>query len=865
MAEPASTLAAGSVGTVETQYLDLPEPVRLDCGRELHPVRVAYETYGTLSPRRDNVILVCHALSGDAHAAGFAKTPPEESTRDGFAAEDRDGTAGKGLGWWDGMIGPGKAFDTDRFFVVSTNLLGGCRGTTGPSSIDPATGRPYGPDFPVITVADMVRTERAFLDALGIERLAAVAGGSLGGMQAFEWAILFPDQVDAVVAIASTHALQPQGVAWNAIAREAIMRDPAWQGGRYYGTGRTPEAGMGVARMVGHVTYLSALAPERQVRPAAAVRRRHPLHDHRAGVRGRELPAPPGRLVRQALRRQHLSLHVARADVLRSRAAVRRRIARAGARRRLGADAADRVQLRLAVPAVRVEGDRRRASRSRQAGRVPRDRGAVRPRLLPARGSAADAHHPPVLGQTPPGRRPGADARVTSQERGAFVTDKASRAEEARAFGFETRQLHAGQRPDPNTGARAVPIFQTTSYVFEDPESAAAYFNLQEYGNTYSRIMNPTVAVFEERVANLEGGCGAVAFASGIAAQAAALFTLLQPGDHVVSSSALYGGTVNQFKHLLRKMNVELTWVDPDDPDAWRKAVRANTKAFFGETIGNPAGNVLDIETVAAIAHEHELPLIVDNTFATPYLCRPIEWGADIVIHSATKFIGGHGTSIGGVVVEAGTFNWSNGRFPVVADPSPAYHGLQFHETFGTYGYLMKLRAETLRDLGAALSPFNAFLFLQGLETLSLRMERHVDNALAVAAFLESHELASNVTYPGLPASRYRPLVEKYLPRGAGAVFSFDCAGGRAGGQDLIRGVTLWSHLANVGDAKSLIIHPASTTHRQLSDDELRAAGVGPGTVRLSVGTESVEDLIWDLEQGFALVAATAGRKVATA
>jgi O-acetylhomoserine (thiol)-lyase len=255
----------------------------------------------------------------------------------------------------------------------------------------------------------------------------------------------------------------------------------------------------------------------------------------------------------------------------------------------------------------------------------------------------------------------------------------------------------------------------------------------------------------------------------------------------------------------------------------------------------------------------------VDNTFATPYLCRPIEWGADIVIHSATKFIGGHGTSIGGVVVESGTFNWSNGRFPVVADPSPAYHGLQFHETFGTYGYLMKLRAETLRDLGAALSPFNAFLFLQGLETLSLRMERHVGNARAVAAFLQAHELASNVTYPGLPGSGYRPLVEKYLPRGAGAVFSFDCAGGRTGGQDLIRGVTLWSHLANVGDAKSLIIHPASTTHRQLSDDELRAAGVGPGTVRLSVGTESVEDLIWDLGQGFALVAATAGKKVATA
>src|SRR6187399_464475 len=430
-----------------------------------------------------------------------------------------------------------------------------------------------------------------------------------------------------------------------------------------------------------------------------------------------------------------------------------------------------------------------------------------------------------------------------------------------RQFGFETRQVHAGQRPDPNTGARAVPIFQTTSYVFEDPESAAAYFNLQEFGNTYSRIMNPTVAVFEERMANLEAGSGAVAFASGIAAQAAALFTLLQPGDHVVSSSALYGGTINQFKHLFRKMNVDLTWVDPDDPAAWRAALRENTKLLYGETIGNPGGNVLDIETVASIAHEHEAPLMVDNTFATPYLCRPIEWGADIVVHSATKFIGGHGTSIGGVVVDSGTFNWSNGRFPVVAQPSPAYHGLQFHETFGIYGYLMKLRAETLRDLGAAMSPFNAFLFLQGLETLSLRMARHVENSKAVARYLASHPLVSHVTYPGLPTSRYRALVDKYLPRGTGAVFSFDCAGGRAGGQGLIGGVSLWSHLANVGDAKSLIIHPASTTHRQLGDGELRGAGVGPGTIRLSVGTESVDDLIWDLDQAFGKVGALLGKE----
>ena len=402
-----------------------------------------------------------------------------------------------------------------------------------------------------------------------------------------------------------------------------------------------------------------------------------------------------------------------------------------------------------------------------------------------------------------------------------------------RQFGFDTRAIHAGQRPDPYTGARAMPIYQTTSFVFESPDHAANLFELQEYGNIYSRIMNPTVAAFEERIASLEGGAGAVATASGMAAQFMALMTMLVPGDHIVTARTLYGGTFTQFEHTFKKLSIDVTFVDPDDPESYAKAITPKTRLLYGETIGNPSANVLDIEAVAEIAHKHEIPLMIDNTFASPYLCRPIEWGADIVVHSATKFIGGHGTSIGGVVVEAGTFDWSNGRFTVVADPSPAYHGLQFHETFGTYGYLMKLRAETLRDLGAPLSPFNAFLFLQGLETLSLRMERHVTNAQVVAEFLDSHDLASNVTYPGLPGSKYAALVEKYLPKGAGAVFSFDCAGGRDGGQDLIRGVTLWSHLANVGDAKSLIIHPASTTHRQLSDEELAAGGVRPGTVRL--------------------------------
>ena len=421
-----------------------------------------------------------------------------------------------------------------------------------------------------------------------------------------------------------------------------------------------------------------------------------------------------------------------------------------------------------------------------------------------------------------------------------------------RAFGFDTRAIHAGQRPDPYTGARAVPIFQTTSYVFEDAESAAAYFNLQEYGNTYSRIMNPTVATFEERVASLEGAAGGVAFASGLAAQAAALFTMLQPGDHIVASGALYGGTVTQLKHLSRKLGLEVTFVDPDDTAAWQRALRDETKLLYGETIGNPGGNVLDIRAVADVAHAIGAPLMVDNTFATPYLCRPIDFGADIVVHSATKFIGGHGTSIGGVVVESGKFNWANGRYPVVADPSPAYHGLAFYDTFGMYGYLMKLRAESLRDLGACMSPFNAFLFLLGLETLPLRMERHVENAAGVARFLQQHPAVERVRYAGLPESPYRPLVEKYLPKGAGAVFAFDLQGGREAGQRFIESLRLWSHLANVGDAKSLVIHPASTTHRQLSDDELVAAGISGGTIRLSVGLETLEDLLWDLERGLA-------------
>jgi len=443
---------------------------------------------------------------------------------------------------------------------------------------------------------------------------------------------------------------------------------------------------------------------------------------------------------------------------------------------------------------------------------------------------------------------------------------EAANGHEPRAFGFETRAVHAGSRPDPYTGAAAVPLYQSSAFAFEDTASAAAYFNLQEYGNIYSRIMNPTVAAFEERIASLEGGIGSVAFASGMAAQAAVFFTLCQPGDHIVASRSIYGGTITQLKHTFAKLSLDVDFVDPDDPEAWRGALRPNTKAFFAETIGNPGGNVLDIEPLAAIAHNAALPLIVDNTFATPYLCRPLDWGADIVVHSATKYIDGHGTSIGGVAVESGKFDWSNGRFGAIADPSPEYHGLRFHETFGMYGFLMKLRAETLRDLGATLSPFNAFLYCLGIETLPVRMDRHVQNALEVARFLEGHPAVERVRYSGLPSSPYYALAQKYLPRGAGAVFACDLKGGRLAGQRFIEALRLWTHLANVGDAKSLVIHPASTTHRQLSDEELPATGVTPGTVRLSVGLETLDDLIWDLERGLrAASGATVETPVASA
>jgi len=421
-----------------------------------------------------------------------------------------------------------------------------------------------------------------------------------------------------------------------------------------------------------------------------------------------------------------------------------------------------------------------------------------------------------------------------------------------REFGFGTLCLHAGHIPDAATGSRAVPIYQTTSFVFDSADHAASLFNLQTFGNVYSRISNPTVAVFEERMAALEGGRAALAASSGQAAQMCALLTILREGDEIVSASTLYGGTYSQFDVTFRQFGINTVFVNPDDPENFRKALTPRTRVLYAETMGNPQINVLDIEAVARIAGEAGVPLIVDSTFASPYLCQPIRFGADIVIHSATKFIGGHGTTMGGVVVESGKFPWGNGKFPMMTEPSRGYHGVIFHETFGDFGYTMKCRMETMRTLGPVLSPFNAWMLLQGLETLHVRMERHVANAVAVAKFLENHARVSWVNYPGLPSSKYHALAQKYLSKGTGSIMTFGIKGGMEAGVKFIEALQFCSHLANVGDAKTLVIHPASTTHRQLSDEEQVKAGVGPDMIRLSIGIEDLDDILWDIDQALA-------------
>lgn len=420
--------------------------------------------------------------------------------------------------------------------------------------------------------------------------------------------------------------------------------------------------------------------------------------------------------------------------------------------------------------------------------------------------------------------------------------------------GFETLALHAGQQPDPTTGSRAAPIYQTTSYQFNDTEHAARLFGLKEFGNIYTRIMNPTTDVLEQRIAALEGGVGALALASGQAAETLAILNIAGAGDNIISSTDLYGGTYNLFRHTLPKIGITTRFVDARDYDGFRKAIDGRTKAFFLELVGNPKLDILDLEHISAIAHEQGVPVIVDATTATPYLCRPFDWGADIVIHSATKYIGGHGTSIGGLIVDSGKFDWTNGRFSEFTEPDPSYHGLVYSQAFGNLSYIVKVRVQGLRDIGAALSPFNAFLFLQGLETLSLRMERHSQNALAVAKYLKEHSKVEWVNYPGLPEHPTYELAQKYMPRGQSGILGFGVKGGRAAGKQFIEGLQLFSHLANIGDAKSLAIHPATTTHSQLTPEEQGLTGVTDDYVRLSIGLETIDDIIADLDQALAKV-----------
>ena len=426
---------------------------------------------------------------------------------------------------------------------------------------------------------------------------------------------------------------------------------------------------------------------------------------------------------------------------------------------------------------------------------------------------------------------------------------------EERKYASETQALHAGQKPDPATNSRAVPIYQTSSYVFNDTDHAARLFGLQEFGNIYTRIMNPTSDVFEQRIAALEGGVGALATASGSSAISLALLTLVHSGEEIVSSSSLYGGTYNLFHYTFAQLGITVHFVDANDPENFRKAITPKTKAVYAETVGNPKLDTLDIEAVAAIAHENGIPLVIDNTMPTPYLVQPFAHGADIVIHSATKFIGGHGTSIGGVIVDSGKFPWNNGKFPQLSEPDPSYHGVNFWEALGNLAYIIKTRVQGLRDLGPALSPFNSFLFLQGLETLHLRMERHSQNAQAVAEFLEKNPKVAWVNYPGLKSHPSHDRAKKYHKRGLyGGIISFGIKGGIAGGKTVIDGLKLHSLLANIGDAKSLVIHPASTTHQQLSPEEQVASGVTPDLIRLSVGIENVNDIIDDLDQALKLI-----------
>jgi O-acetylhomoserine (thiol)-lyase len=851
---------AGGAAWSGPRRLTLPA-LTLEGGATLAPVEVAYETWGRLAPTRDNVALLCHALTGDAHACDLER--PDDPR----------------AGWWNPLVGPGRVFDTERYYVVCVNTLGSCYGSSGPASLRPDAGggdpTRWGLDFPPISVGDIVAAQRAALAALGVERLAVVAGGSLGGLQALEWAIAYPELVEHAIVIGAAQRLPAQGLAIDDIARQIIMADPRWQGGAY-APGEGPATGLGLARMLAMLTYTSAAGLDaRFARAQATQASGWPAWGPRLDVET-YLHHQADKLARRFDANSYLYLTSA--------------MDRYDAAARWGSDAAALGRIRaktlvvgmssdwlyppelargLADGIAAAGGSARYAEISSLDGHDAflkdwRQMDALLRPFLNGQGSDHETRHPDDRGASAPHEEHHhmADLDVQAPDQATVATNghapQASAATEtsetptsAPTFQFETLSLHAGQEnPDPATHARAVPIYQTTSFVFEDAADASDLFALKKFGNIYTRIMNPTQDVFERRIAALEGGVGALATASGQAAEFVAIANIASAGDEIVSSTSLYGGTYNLFAQTLPRLGITTHFVDSSDPENFRRAITPRTRALYAESVGNPRLDTLDFRAVADIAHEAGIPLIVDNTFPSPYLLQPLKHGADIVVASATKFIGGHGTSIGGVIVDGGKFDWAaSGKFPGLTEPDPSYHGVRYVEALGPLAYIIKARVQLLRDLGPAISPLNSWLFIQGLETLPLRMERHSENALKVAQFLESHPAVTWALYPGLPSHPTHALAQRYHEHGYGAIVGFGIKGGLEAGKRFVSSVKLFSLLANVGDSKSLVIHPASTTHSQLSEEEQRATGVTPDFVRLSVGIEHIDDILADLDQ----------------
>lgn len=844
----------------DVRAITLPELV-LTSGEVIAPVTLAYESWGTLATTRDNAILICHALTGDSHAY------------------DADNPGDPRAGWWNSLIGPGHVFDTNRYFVLCVNVLGGCYGSTGPTSPHPDDGLPYNMRFPLVGIRDIVRAQRALLDRLGVRRLAVVTGGSIGGLQALEWAVAYPNFVDRAIVLAAGARLSAQGIALSEIGRRAIVADPRWQGGNYLPR-EGPTDGLAIARMAAMLSYTSA--DDLSARFGRRVAMRPTQQPDFGGAFDVEsyLQYQGLKLVRRFDANSYLILSRAMdrydlADGYGSDAAALSRVRAHVLAVGISSDwLYPPVQVRAIAEGIRANGGRadyreldsplghdaflkewvqldallrpfvadHRVARGPPAiacnqSQPQRDQQSISSQVLKGSIEVTDVANTPVADQT------------------TTATTTAPSEPVAPNYAFETLALHAGQEdPDPATRARAVPIYQTTSYVFENADHAADLFGLRAAGNIYTRIMNPTQDVFEKRIAALEGGVAALATASGQAAIFLAITNIAGAGDEIISSASLYGGTYNLFAQTLPHLGVNVRFVDGSDPENFRAAITEKTRAIYAETVGNPRLDTLDIRAVADVAHAAGIPLILDNTFPSPYLITPIEHGADIVVHSATKFIGGHGTSIGGVIVDGGRFDWAaSGKFPGLTEPDPTYHGVRYVETFGQAAFAVKARTQLLRDLGPAISPLNSWLFLQGLETLPLRMERHSENALRVAQFLAGHPAVTWVLYPGLSNHPTHELARRYHKHGYGAIIGFGIKGGLEAGRRLINSVRLFSLLANVGDAKSLIIHPASTTHSQLSEEEQLATGVTPDFIRLSVGIEAVNDLLADLDQALRL------------